>query len=121
MTEQGEKGSLNIISQTMTYQEIEDHNKAIIKKYGITGEIIMQGYIPKSVTSGLRELVLRRDRYQCQDCFYDGLEDLSVIFDVHHIISPKDYGINHPINLVTLCKDCHIKRHGGRKKLAQQD
>lgn len=59
-----------------------------------------------------RDLILRRDGYKCQLC---GWTDERVLM-VHHIIprsSPfkdKEY-IRDPINLITLCANCHRAAH----------
>lgn len=54
------------------------------------------------------------DNYTCQDCDIDAREQ-NVILHVHHIKVRGDGGVyNHTQeNLVTLCIDCHNKRHGG--------
>lgn len=45
--------------------------------------------------------------------------------DVHHILSPFEYGINNdeairrlldPANLICLCRDCHNEIHGNVRK-----
>lgn len=104
----------------------------------------------------IREAILRRDDFTCQDCGYSrkdrrrlrrereeaaraktdgepgyGLDrewepgyglDREYIkafketpeppdFEVHHILPQKAGGLHNPVNLVTLCDLCHIKRH----------
>ena len=58
----------------------------------------------------VRSRVLKRDNYTCQDCnLYD--PDRYKI-EVHHIIPIKDGGDEFDEdNCVTLCKECHLKRH----------
>lgn len=55
---------------------------------------------------------LKRDSYICQDC---KKEKLNLI--VHHIDESRKNGrsvMNNDLsNLVTLCRNCHGKRHGG--------
>lgn len=59
----------------------------------------------------LREHILVRDNYLCQDCL--SRERLVAAEEVHHIIEVKEdwdkrYGED---NLVSLCKSCHRRRH----------
>lgn len=62
-----------------------------------------------------RDYVLRRDMKLCQDCLKAG--KIVPAKEVHHIIelSPEnieDVEISlNPENLVSLCFDCHKKRH----------
>lgn len=93
----------------MTNAEIKMHNKTIIEKYGATPYIVLYGYIPKRITPFLRELVLRRDGMKCTECGTDGLQDLSIRFDIHHRVPQSDGGINHIDNLATICSKCHEK------------
>lgn len=102
------------IGVIMNKEEIAINNKKVIKKYGIGPELVAKGYIPKKVTPFLKELVFRRDGFKCRDCGADGIRDLSIRFDIHHIIPLQHGGVNHIDNLITLCKDCHIKRHKRR-------
>ena len=57
-----------------------------------------------------RREILRRDNYSCADCC--GRADM-----VHHLVeitqrNITDYNITiGPDNLISLCHDCHIKRH----------
>jgi hypothetical protein len=56
----------------------------------------------------LRQLVLKRDNYTCQECKATNVE-----LHCHHLI-PKSYDKiiqNDPTNCITLCKNCHIKKH----------
>ena len=48
----------------------------------------------------LREVVLRRDKYQCQTCFKRAE-------DVHHVIPRRKQGLNVIENLTSLCVACH--------------
>ena len=61
----------------------------------------------------VREYVLCRDRYICQNC--KG-KSKSKILNVHHIESRKTGG-NTPNNLITLCEICHKGYHKGTIKL----
>lgn len=59
----------------------------------------------------VRELALSRDRFECQDCKDKGL--YSRAEDVHHILELKERPdlFLDTNNIVSLCKDCHNKRH----------
>ncbi|MEM0134145.1 MAG: HNH endonuclease [Thermoplasmatales archaeon] len=62
-------------------------------------------------------IVLERDDYSCRICGKspmvsenkNGVERLRVEVEVHHIIPRIAGGSNSTRNLITLCKDCHIK------------
>lgn len=54
----------------------------------------------------IRQLILERDLFKCQDC---GKTHHEVILDVHHKIPFKISGDNSPENLITLCRKCHIE------------
>lgn len=62
-----------------------------------------------------REAVLNRDNHLCQDCLKHGF--ITAAEDVHHIIKLTPDNINDANvtlncdNLVSLCRDCHAKRH----------
>lgn len=59
----------------------------------------------------LRESVLTRDNYLCQDCL--SANKLVGAEEVHHIIEVKeDWDKRYDeSNLISLCKSCHRKRH----------
>lgn len=65
--------------------------------------------------------ILYRDNFTCQDCgefhafrnnrgMYLPIDDGEL--EVHHIKFVCDGGGDEPENLVTLCKKCHLERHG---------
>ncbi len=54
----------------------------------------------------LRNEVLKRDGWRCQDC--GAMKDLQV----HHIRPRSQLGGDVMPNLITLCASCHGKRHG---------
>lgn len=54
--------------------------------------------------TGSRNIVVERDGYHCRACQSDDGE-----YEVQHIIPKKDGGTNHPANLITLCRKCHLK------------
>ena len=67
--------------------------------------------------------ILYRDNFTCQDCgefhAYKNKHGIFLPIDdgqlhVHHIIPVASGGGDEPSNLITLCIDCHLKRH--RKK-----
>lgn len=65
--------------------------------------------------------ILYRDNFTCQDCgefhAYKNANGIYVPIDdgqlqVHHVIPVSEGGGDEPENLLTLCKNCHKKRHG---------
>lgn len=79
--------------------------------------------IRRLVWDRLKNAVLRRDRYRCQDCGVDFGARRRKVYDakmrrgrggyrwesleVHHIIARSSLGSDHPGNLKTLCPACH--------------
>ena len=73
----------------------------------------------------IRQRILRRDKYTCQDCGAEFGKSSRKVYDpslrhgkggykkesleVHHIIPRSLGGSDHPGNLKTLCPDCHKK------------
>lgn len=55
----------------------------------------------------VREAVLSRDGWVCQDCGKDLTRYPSWYREVHHIRARVDGGSDHPRNLKTLCLECH--------------
>jgi len=53
----------------------------------------------------LREQVLQRDRWRCQEC------GSSTQLEVHHLIKRSQLGDDTVDNLLTLCAACHRRRH----------
>ena len=68
----------------------------------------------------VRDYVMKRDRMLCQDCLAKGLTVPAE--EVHHIIPLQPENITDPSitldenNLVSLCRECHRKRHGREKR-----
>ena len=60
----------------------------------------------------LRSAVIYRDGHRCRIC---GSEDAR---DVHHIKPRWLGGIDHPFNLITLCRECHKSEH--RRKMYEK-
>lgn len=56
----------------------------------------------------LREYILERDNYTCQDCNLFGMD---TGMHVHHIKPVCTGGSNNEDNLITLCTYCHARRH----------
>lgn len=56
----------------------------------------------------LREFVLERDNYTCQDC---GKQLADNELEVHHVVPLYSRGTNKETNLVALCHKCHKGRH----------
>jgi 5-methylcytosine-specific restriction endonuclease McrA len=56
--------------------------------------------------TGVRNQVLERDGWRCQDC--GAMKDLQV----HHMKPRSQLGGDVVHNLITLCANCHGKRHG---------
>lgn len=64
-----------------------------------------------------REMILRRDGYQCQDCKRYGRQREAVtVHHIQHLEDAPELALTSS-NLVSLCAKCHNKRHpekGGR-------
>jgi 5-methylcytosine-specific restriction protein A len=56
----------------------------------------------------LREVILKRDEYQCQACKRRGW--LTAAREVDHIVPREDGGGEEPSNLQSLCKPCHAEK-----------
>jgi len=52
-----------------------------------------------------RELILKRDKYECQIC------KLKSADNVHHL-TYENIGNEQLIDLISLCRECHMKVHG---------
>lgn len=80
--------------------------KSVLWKGGISFEPYSSDW-----TKALKILIRERDNYTCQIC---GKQQDKIGFDVHHI----DYNKKNcnPENLITLCKNCHIKTSQNREK-----
>lgn len=73
--------------------------------------------------------ILYRDGFTCQDCgefhAFFNKHGMTIPIDdgdlnVHHILPVSCGGGDEPENLVTLCKECHKKRHEQLKKEGRQ-
>lgn len=56
----------------------------------------------------LREFILERDNYTCQDC---GRFAMDIGLEAHHIKPLFRRGTNDEKNLITLCHKCHKHKH----------
>jgi 5-methylcytosine-specific restriction endonuclease McrA len=54
----------------------------------------------------LKNEVLERDGWRCQDC------GSAKMLEVHHVKPRSKLGDDASDNLITLCVDCHGRRHG---------
>ena len=64
----------------------------------------------------LKQLILERDNYTCQDLKCDGQHDK---LHIHHIDYNKKN--NNPENLITLCNSCHMKTNSKNKRTFYTD
>lgn len=73
----------------------------------------------------VREAAMQRDGRLCVDCMKQGLYRPAE--EVHHIEELTPENINDPNvalnlnNLVSLCRECHQKRHGARQRRYKVD
>jgi len=80
------------------------------KSCRLKGYINRKGYnLSRVGWASLREFVLERDNYHCQDC---GKFLMDIGLEVHHIKFLRERGTNNERNLISLCHKCHKKRHG---------
>ena len=65
---------------------------------------------------GTRESILKRDSYECRLC---GEKSKLVIHHIDGTTNRKSEknANNNPINLITLCRSCHIRVHKGKVKI----
>lgn len=68
--------------------------------------------------------ILYRDKFTCQDCgkIHTYINEFGIHLpiddgelEVHHIIPVCNGGDDSPTNLITLCHNCHLKRHQQHK------
>lgn len=69
--------------------------------------------------------MMRQAQGLCQDCLKEG--KITPAEEVHHIIPLTVNNIHDPQitlnadNLIALCRECHRKRHGARKRRYEVD
>jgi len=86
---------------------IERHDIKGNKNPNWKGGRSYQGYDRSKFNQKLKDIILKRDNYQCQICYKK--KDLFLPFDIHHIDENKTN--NKSKNLITLCHICHSKIH----------
>ena len=67
-----------------------------------------KGGVNRFVSISMKRRVLERDNYECQEC------GLKMDLAVHHKIDYKEGGKTIDENLITLCRQCHMNKHGGK-------
>ena len=78
-----------------------------------------EGLYKSSQWQKVREYVLKRDSFLCQECLKNGI--YSTAEEVHHIKPVTRQNINdvnitlNTDNLVSLCKNCHAARHSKKR------
>ena len=92
-------------------QKIEEAKKYRYAQYDKTRDPKLVAFYHGVKWKRLRESVLSRDNYLCQDCLASNM--LVAAEEVHHIIEVKeDWNKRYEEdNLISLCKSCHRKRH----------
>lgn len=60
-----------------------------------------------------REVILKRDNFECQECKRNGKVTTGERLDVDHLLELEDYPelALEPTNLETKCVTCHNKKH----------
>ena len=91
--------------------------KRTYEKYRkVKGRIITQKYWNKINFGGMRDYVLERDNWTCQDCGMTQEQHILIFgknITIHHIDqkgSTSEIKNNNLNNLITLCLRCHGKR-----------
>ena len=112
-------------SDTIDQKSTGGRHVIVFSKNCITGEGAVLFYVMKPYAERFyksqewqrcREYVWQRDRGLCVDCIKRGR--VTAAEEVHHVteITPEnitDPGITlNPDNLVSLCRECHRRRHG---------
>ena len=68
----------------------------------------------------IRDTAMKRDAYLCVDCLKSGR--FTPAEEVHHIVPLTPENVMNPAitldmeNLVSVCRECHKKRHGARQR-----
>jgi len=60
----------------------------------------------------IRELVFKRDNYECQSCGRRGGPRGDAQLHPHHVTPRSEGGSDDMANLVTVCSQCHATTHG---------
>ena len=83
-----------------------------------------QNFYGKLAWKEVRDYVMKRDAYLCQDCLTKGM--YTPAEEVHHIVWLTPDNINdpnitlNPNNLISLCKECHHERHNKGEHLGKK-
>jgi ribosomal protein L37AE/L43A len=101
---------------------IEERLERLNRKYSQYGEVydyVSSGSIEETDNSWntAKIIALERDEYKCRICGKapmisedkEGVSRLRVEVEVHHIVPRIAGGSDSTKNLITLCKECHIK------------
>lgn len=64
----------------------------------------------------IKERVKRRDGWRCTDVIDGKRCNSSLDLEVDHVIDLASGGTNDEDNLVTRCRDCHLRRHGKSRR-----
>lgn len=59
----------------------------------------------------IRNEIIIRDNYECQECGSLGGRKGDTELHVHHIEQVQDGGSDDRDNLITLCDECHVLEH----------
>ena len=95
------------------YQKNKKSEVAKNKEYRVMNRELFDWYHNKDRFGGIKELILKRDNFQCQGCGNE--KNLCV----HHVdgTNYKKKNANNDIeNLITFCNSCHIKLHHWQRK-----
>ena len=89
-------------------QYCEEHRKTVNRQYN---KYARAADVHKKYGRAWKRI---RDRYAlehpfCEMCYKAGR--MTLMDEVHHIVPVAQGGGDEPENLVTLCKDCHKRRH----------
>lgn len=60
----------------------------------------------------LRLIVLKRDGWRCRECGWEPEYASGRWLEIHHRTEVHKGGSNRPSNLITLCTECHRRKHG---------
>lgn len=82
-----------------------------ILENGTTERLEGQDFFKSFWWDAVRQAVLYRDNYTCQKC-----GSTNKPLNVHHICPRHAGGSDNPLNLITLCEECHKKVHANDHK-----
>lgn len=94
--------TVTLSSETLVWLQI-DAKKVLGKR---TGKKIERS----KMTNELRDAVLKRDNWTCQNCGRSIFEEPDLKLEVDHIIPISKGGKTEPKNLQTLCKKCNREK-----------